>query len=86
MKHLGWIFATCIAGAAVAAACGGTSDELLGTDPNGTQNGNDGGPNGDDDGPLPGGELADEQFPPDLLGPYTGPAINYYDNSFVNYF
>lgn len=85
MKHLGWIFATCIAGAAVAAACGGTSDELLGTDPNGTQNGNDGGPNGDDDGPLPGGELADEQFPPDLLGPYTGPAINYYDNSFVNY-
>jgi hypothetical protein len=33
----------------------------------------------------PGGELADEQFPPELLAPYTGPPIDVYDNTFVSY-
>lgn len=27
----------------------------------------------------------DEQFPADLLQPYTGPALNYYDNTFLNF-
>lgn len=32
-----------------------------------------------------GGVAADEQFPPELLLPYTGPAISSYDNPFLNY-
>jgi hypothetical protein len=39
-------------------------------------------PNG---GPIPGGDLPDEQFPPALLDPYTGPPINYYDNTTIGY-
>jgi hypothetical protein len=37
------------------------------------------------DGAMPGGQLADEQFPPDLLNPYTGPAITDYDNTFITF-
>ena len=32
-----------------------------------------------------GGTAADEQFPPQLLLPYSGPAISSYDNPFINY-
>ncbi|MFT3707247.1 MAG: hypothetical protein QM817_06235 [Archangium sp.] len=32
-----------------------------------------------------GGPPADEQFPPELLLPYTGMAVNSYDNPFINY-
>jgi hypothetical protein len=32
-----------------------------------------------------GGALADEQFPPELLSPYSGPPINSYDNPFLNF-
>jgi hypothetical protein len=32
-----------------------------------------------------GGPAADEQFPPELLEPYSGPAITSYDNPFINY-
>ena len=32
-----------------------------------------------------GGIAADEQFPPELLLPYTGPAISSYDNPFINF-
>lgn len=32
-----------------------------------------------------GGVAADEEFPPALLQPYTGPAIDSYDNPFINY-
>jgi hypothetical protein len=35
--------------------------------------------------PPAAGDLDDEQFPKDLLGPYTGPPINVYDNTFVSY-
>ena len=85
MKHLTWMVLMSVAGAATAAACGdGTSGSLIGDDNN--VGGADGGGDGSvDKGPLPGGELADEQFPPELTQPYTGPAINYYDNSFINY-
>ncbi len=31
------------------------------------------------------GAAADEQFPADLLGPYGGPAIDVYDNTFIGY-
>lgn len=34
---------------------------------------------------VPGGDLPDEQFPPGLLGPYTGPAIDDYDNTALGY-
>lgn len=32
-----------------------------------------------------GGTAADEQFPPELLSPYSGPPINSYDNPFINF-
>jgi hypothetical protein len=32
-----------------------------------------------------GGMAADEQFPPELLLPYTGPAVTSYDNPFLNF-
>src|SRR4051794_15055044 len=41
----------------------------------------DGGPQG----PPPGGTLADEQYPPELLQPYTGPANTDYDNTVLVY-
>ncbi|MFZ5439415.1 MAG: hypothetical protein ACOZQL_05370 [Myxococcota bacterium] len=34
---------------------------------------------------MNGGVAADEQFPPELLMPYQGPAITSYDNPFINY-
>jgi hypothetical protein len=34
---------------------------------------------------VPGGELEDEQFPAYLLEPYTGPPIDYYDNTTLGY-
>ena len=34
---------------------------------------------------LAGGPGPDEMFPPDLTTPYSGPAIAYYDNTFLNY-
>lgn len=34
---------------------------------------------------IPGGELPDEQFPPELLEPYTGPPIDDYDDTFIGY-
>lgn len=45
----------------------------------------DGGAGGSAKNLPPGGDLADEQFPPALLEPYTGPPINVYDNTFVSY-
>jgi hypothetical protein len=39
----------------------------------------------DPNAPPPGGELADEKFPPELLEPYTGPAIDDYDNTVLGY-
>jgi hypothetical protein len=48
----------------------------------------DGGGTGNDTGtqpPPPGGPLADEQFPPDLLNPYTGPPNTDYENTFISY-
>lgn len=35
--------------------------------------------------PPPGGDLPDEQFPPELLDPYTGPPIDDYDNTVLGY-
>jgi hypothetical protein len=37
------------------------------------------------DGPIPGGTLPDEQFPANLLDPYTGPPIDNYDNTTIGY-
>src|SRR5215207_2685885 len=34
---------------------------------------------------IPGGSLPDEQFPAYLLEPYTGPPIDYYDNTAIGY-
>lgn len=48
------------------------------------RNGSDGTGNVDE-GPVPGGELPDEQFPAELLEPYTGPAIDDYDNTVLGY-
>src|SRR4051794_9957114 len=42
----------------------------------------DGGSSGSDGGPV---AVNDEAFPPNLLEPYSGPAVTYYDNTFVNF-
>ncbi|HVH42656.1 MAG TPA: hypothetical protein VM925_09940 [Labilithrix sp.] len=39
----------------------------------------------EEEGPPPGGELPDEQFPAELLEPYTGPPIDEYDNTVLGY-
>lgn len=62
------------------AACG--EDENPGT---GRRVGDNGGAGADAGIVVPGGDLPDEQFPPALLAPYTGPPIDYYDNTNVNY-
>ena len=65
--------------AAAIFACGS------GDDPNANP-GRGRGENGADSGiVVPGGELADEQFPKDLLDPYTGPPIDNYDNTTITY-
>ncbi len=82
-----------VLGVAVAAACssgnpdalnaGGTSGATPPTPPGTGDDGGttaEGGPT-----PIPGGTLADEQFPPELLGPYTGPPNTDYENTFVSY-
>ncbi len=82
-------------GVSVAAACADENTTLLGG-PGGSSNGGvDGGSSsgeagvadGGVDGAVrpPGGALPDEQFPPELLTPYTGPPITDYENTFVSY-
>lgn len=66
-----------------AAACSSES-----VDPARARGGDDptaGGDGGTQSPPPAAGDLADEQFPPELLAPYTGPAIDNYDNTFVTY-
>lgn len=65
--------------AAAIFACGG--DDEQNPNPGRPRDGEDGGP------PLviPGGELPDEQFPKELLEPYTGPPIDVYDNTPISY-
>ncbi len=76
----------------VAAACSDQNSNSLtggssGTTPPGTDvdggGSADGGPTTPP--PPPGGALPDEQFPAELLGPYTGPPITDYENTFVSY-
>jgi hypothetical protein len=75
--------------AGVGSACGnGDGSSLLGGPgaPTPGASGGEGGIAGDGSAvPPPGGALPDEQFPSDLLGPYTGPPITDYDNTFVGY-
>jgi hypothetical protein len=42
-------------------------------------------PGADNGAPVPGGDLPDEKFPPELLDPYTGPPIDDYDNTTLSY-
>jgi hypothetical protein len=68
--------------AAIAAACSEpVGDGFQRTSPGGDDAGAD---SGRAETP-PGGELADEQFPSDLLDPYTGPVLDEYDDTFVSY-
>jgi hypothetical protein len=53
--------------------------------PGATADGGGGDAGGGPGGPPPGGALPDEQFPPDLLKPYTGPPNTDYENTFVTY-
>lgn len=81
------LFATCLT--AIAVACAPEDDPYKlkrggSGDDDGASATVDGG-GGEDQGPPPGGELPDEQFPPELLEPYTGEAIDYYDNTNLGY-
>jgi len=77
---------------AFAAACSSPDTNSLtggsssgGTPPGTTPDGGSADDGGGPPGPPPGGTLADEQFPPDLLKPYTGPPNTDYENTFVTY-
>jgi hypothetical protein len=89
MSRLRELLCVVALGAACAVACSDeNSNSLTGSGSGGGGPGADGGvagEGGDVDGAVPGGSLPDEQFPPGLLGPYTGPPITDYDNTFVNY-
>lgn len=79
-KSLGLILSLSIA-TAFAAACG---DEDVDANP-GRRNADATDDAGGAIEPPPGGDLPDEQFPPSLLSPYTGPPIDDYDNTTLSY-
>src|SRR5262249_20825891 len=68
-----------LAGTVFGAACGDGGD--LSDNPNQAPGAGDAGAVE----PPPGGDLPDEQFPPGLLEPYTGPPIDDYDNTTLGY-
>lgn len=72
--------------AALGAALGACSD----AGPDGVERNGPGGDQADaateaGDDKIPGGDLPDEQFPPALLEPYSGPPVDYYDNTTLGY-
>jgi len=78
-----------VLGVSAALACSTSSGDSLSGAPGGPGTTGPGADAGDSGTQVaekpPGGDLPDEQFPPDLLQPYTGPAITDYDNTFINY-
>ncbi len=88
-RHSQWVRRLTGSVACLGAACGpanlsgdGRADRVPGET---AGPGGDAGGDADSAVVLPGGSEPDEQFPPELMGPYTGPAIDDYANTFIDY-